>query len=74
MDSERLFRSRFIIDGVPEALTPEALLAVVAEHPAEISAPVDSLMDESVEPDFDPVNLAETDVYQLLERLKRLKR
>lgn len=74
MDSERLFRSRFIIDGVPEALTPEALLAVVAEHPAEISAPVASLMDESVEPDFDPVNLAETDVYQLLERLKRLKR
>lgn len=55
--SERLFRSRFIIDGVPQALTPEALLAVVAESPAEPLPPVDSLMDESVEPDFEPMDI-----------------
>lgn len=74
MDSERLFRSRFIIDGVPEALTPEALLAVVAEYPFEPVPPVASLMDESAEPDFAPVNLENSDVRRLLRRMKSTKR
>jgi len=74
MDSERLFRSRFIIDGVPQALTPQALLAVVAENSTEALPPVDTLMDESAEPDFDPVHLVDTDEHRLLERLKGVKR
>ena len=74
MDSERLFRSRFIIDGVPEALTPEALLAPVSGQPAESIPPAESLLDESVEPDFAPANLEETDIFKLLKRLKGVKR
>lgn len=72
--SERLFRSRFIIDGVPQALTPQALLAVVAERPPEILPPETSLMDESVEPDFEPVNIGDKSADDCLALISGVQR
>jgi len=74
MANERLFRSRFIIDGIPQALTPEALLAAVAERPVEPLPPVFSWMDESVEPDFEPIDIGGKSPEDCLSLLSGVRR
>lgn len=68
MDYHQIFSSRFIIDGVPQELTPGAVLAQVSG----IAAPEPggtTLADETAELGLEKIPLSELDVADCLDRL-----
>ena len=66
--------SKYIIDGVPQELTPAGLLAPVLEKPQELSAPFGTVIDETIDPAPGPIELDDANIDDYLSVIGLHKR
>lgn len=61
--------SRYIINGVPQELTPAQMLDAVCPDPVNAEPARDSIVDESFDPDISPIDLQQDKVEEYLSRV-----
>ena len=66
--------SRYIIDGVPQELTPAGLLAPVLEKAPEQSLPGGTVIDETMDPAPAPILLEPSEIYSYLSAIEGVAR